>query len=385
MPNNPTTLSQPSVSAPPIPSNQSIPPTSLASPTQLPTGSQRLLSLDFMRGLIMVLLALESAGLYEHLYAVSPVRFLIRQFFHHPWHGLHAWDLVQPAFMFMAGAAMAFSLEKQRKKGMSWNQSFQKTLKRCGWLFFWGVLDYAVRPTGLSFELWDVLTQLSFTTLVAFLIFQWSTKAQIAVCVALLLLTELLYRLTHVPGFDQPFTDQHNFGNYIDLLLMNKINPGGWVAINCIPTAVHTIGGALAGKLLLGASEQKVKPLIIWGFITLALGYTLDWASITPIIKRIATSSFTLVSLGYSLLLLALFYWWIDVKDHRRRLQFFTIVGMNSIFIYLFFEIVGDRWFNDYVGALTSWSNPIITSLIIFACEWSLCYFLYRKKIFFRV
>ncbi|HMI60701.1 MAG TPA: hypothetical protein VK518_07335, partial [Puia sp.] len=269
--------------------------------------------------------------------------------------------------------------------GLTWNQSFQKTLKRCGWLFFWGVLDYAVRPTGLSFELWDVLTQLSFTTLVAFLIFQWSTKAQIAVCVALLLLTELLYRLTHVPGFDQPFTDQHNFGNYIDLLLMNKINPGGWVAINCIPTAVHTIGGALAGKLLLGASEQKVKPLIIWGFITLALGYTLDWASITPIIKRIATSSFTLVSLGYSLLLLALFYWWIDVKDHRRRLQFFTIVGMNSIFIYLFFEIVGDRWFNDYVGALTSWSNPIITSLIIFACEWSLCYFLYRKKIFFRV
>ena len=333
----------------------------------------------------MVLLALESAGLYEHLYAVSPVRFLIRQFFHHPWHGLHAWDLVQPAFMFMAGAAMAFSLDKQRKKGMSWNQSFQKTLKRCGWLFFWGVLDYAVRPTGLSFELWDVLTQLSFTTLVAFLIFQWSAKAQIAVCVALLLLTELLYRLTHVPGFDQPFTDQHNFGNYIDLLLMNKINPGGWVAINCIPTAVHTIGGALAGKLLLGASEQKVKPLIIWGFITLALGYTLDWASITPIIKRIATSSFTLVSLGYSLLLLALFYWWIDVKDHRRRLQFFTIVGMNSIFIYLFFEIIGDRWFNDYVGALTSWSNPIITSLIIFACEWSLCYFLYRKKIFFRV
>jgi predicted acyltransferase len=364
-----------------------------------------------MRGLIMVLLALESAGLYERLSTASGEGFLIGQFFHHPWHGLHAWDLVQPAFMFMAGAAMAFSLDKQRQKGMTWGESFQKILKRCGWLFFWGVLDYAVRPTGLSFELWDVLTQLSFTTLVAFLIFQWPARTQIAVCAGLLILTELLYRLTHVPGFDQPFTDQHNFGNYIDVLLMNKINPGGWVAINCIPTAVHTIGGALAGKLLLNAATSRTLPttgkptptaatnpasienrpgnpvrtLLLWGVITLALGYALDWTNITPIIKRIATSSFTLVSLGYSLLLLALFYWWIDVKDHRRHLEFFTIVGMNSIFIYLFFEIIGDRWFNGYVGALTSWAHPIITSLIIFACEWGLCYFLYRKKIFFRV
>src|ERR1700712_3571435 len=90
----------------------------------------RLLSLDFMRGLIMVLLALESAGLYEHFAKASEgtaLNALFAQFFHHPWHGLHFWDLVQPAFMFMAGVAMAFSLEKQRQQGMPWNQSFRKT------------------------------------------------------------------------------------------------------------------------------------------------------------------------------------------------------------------------------------------------------------------
>jgi predicted acyltransferase len=280
---------------------------------------------------------------------------------------------------------MAFSLHRQQQKGMPWGESFKKVLKRCGWLFFWGVFDYAVRPAGLSFELWDVLTQLSFTTLVAFLIFRWSAVAQIAACAGLLLLTEILYRFTHVPGFDQPFTDQHNFGNYVDWLLMRKINPGGWVAINCIPTAVHTIGGALAGKLRLGTDPKKVQKMILWGFGTLVLGYLLDQADITPIIKRIATSSFSLASLGYSLLLLALCYWWIDVKGHRRYLEFFTIVGMNSIFIYLFFEIVGDRWFNGYVAAFTHSLGPIITSLTIFACEWGLCYFLYRKKIFFKV
>ena len=107
---------------------------------------------------------------------------------------------------------------------VSWNTIFQKNFKALFLLFFWGVLDYAVRPKGLSFELWDVLTQLSFTTLVAFLIFRWSTTAQIGVCGFLVTATEVLYRFTNVPGFDQPFIDQHNFGNYIDSILMNKIN-----------------------------------------------------------------------------------------------------------------------------------------------------------------
>jgi predicted acyltransferase len=366
--------------------------------TAVPSTTARLLSLDFMRGLIMVLLALESTGLYEYLTngtLHTPLYAFFVQFQHHPWHGLHAWDLVQPAFMFMAGTAMAFSLHRQQLEGHSWSYSFRKALRRSGWLFFWGVLDYAVRPGGLSFELWDVLTQLSFTSLLAFLIFRWSASAQIAVCAGLLLLTEALFRWTHVPGFDQPFTDQHNFGNYVDILLMNKINHGGWVAINCIPTAVHTIGGALAGKLLLGTSAQKTRTLLGWGLLTLALGYTLDLAGITPIVKRIATSSFVLVSLGYSLLILALCYWWIDLRNHRRRLEFFTIVGMNSIFIYLFFEIVGDRWFTGYItaiadGVLKPLHPPIllmgvIASLCVFTLEWGLCWFLWRKRIFFRV
>lgn len=346
----------------------------------------------------MVLLAFESTGLYQHLAegtANTPFHPFFLQFFHHPWHGLHAWDVVQPAFMFMAGAAMAYSLHRQRQEGRTWSYSFRKALRRSGWLFFWGVLDYAVRPGGLSFELWDVLTQLSFTSLLAFLIFRWPARAQIAVCVGLLLLTEALYRLIHIPGFDQPFTDQHNFGNYVDLLLMNKINRDGWVAINCIPTAVHTIAGALAGKLLLGNSSRKARALLAWGILSLVLGYALDWSGITPVIKRIATSSFVLVSLGYCLAMLALFYWWIDLKNHRQGLKFFTIVGMNSIFIYLFFEIVGDRWFTGYITTIaTGVMHPlhppamlegIIASCCVFALEWGLCWFLYRKRIFLKV
>jgi hypothetical protein len=68
---------------------------------------------------------------------------------------------------------------------------------------------------------------------------------------------------------------------------------------------------------------------------------------------------------------------------------------MNSIFIYLFFEIVGDRWFTGYItfianGLLQPLHLPallmgIFASFCVFGLEWGLCWFLYRKKIFLRV
>lgn len=364
-----------------------------------PTPTQRLLSLDFMRGLIMVLLVLESTRLYDRMFEAtegSAVQLFFLQFFHHPWNGLRFWDLIQPGFMFMAGTSLAYSLRRQEMEGMPWSKSFVKTLKRSGWLFFWGVLDYAVRPHGLSFELWDVLTQLSFTTLVAFLIFRLPATTQIMISIGMLVLTEVLYRFTNVPGFNQPFVDQHNFGNYVDLLLMNKINSGGWVAINCIPTAAHTIWGALAGKLLLSdiQEREKVKNLVLAGVAALIIGYGMNY-TITPIIKRIATSSFTLASGGWCLLGLSFLYWWIDITNHRKYLHFFVVVGMNSLFIYLFIEIVASRWFNEYIGAISNGlmgmiNMPvvlmgIITSLVIFALEWSMCRFLYNRRVFFKI
>ena len=86
----------------------------------IPPFNSRLLSLDFLRGFIMVLLALESTRLYDHLFELSAHSFIqdfVTQFFHHPWNGLRFWDLIQPGFMFMAGTAMAFSLHKQSDLG----------------------------------------------------------------------------------------------------------------------------------------------------------------------------------------------------------------------------------------------------------------------------
>ena len=97
-----------------------------------------------------------------------------------------------------------------------------------------------------------------------------------------------------------------------------------------------------------------MKWLLISSLILLLIGFGLDWSNITPIIKRIATSSFVLASGGYCVLFLAVCYWWIDMKKHRNHLLFFNLFALNSIFIYLFFEIVGDRWFTGYILTITN-------------------------------
>ncbi len=93
---------------------------------------QRLLSLDFLRGLIMVILILGETSVFYKLHEAFPCSFthlLATQFEHSQWQGLHFWDLLLPTFMFVAGTSMAFSYKRQKELHYSWRQSFIKTVK----------------------------------------------------------------------------------------------------------------------------------------------------------------------------------------------------------------------------------------------------------------
>lgn len=370
--------------------------------TTLPAteGSKRVLSLDVMRGLIMILLAAESCAVYESLNEATTGSFihpLMQQFFHHPWNGLRFWDLVQPAFMTMAGSALYISWFYKSQKRISWQQNFKHILVRCVKLFLFGTGLHCVYRGQLVWELWNVLTQLSFTTIIAYCIIQRSAVFQITVALLLLLLTEILYRFVLMPGFDQPFVDQHNFGNWLDMILMGKINKGGWVAINIIPTAAHTIIGAVAGKLLISqdSANKKIQWLLVGSAAALVLGFGLDLLHITPIIKRISTSAFVLASAGWVLLMMAFLYWLVDIKQVNKYSWIFVVVGMNSIFIYLFFETVGSQWLNNAIGifvmGFTGWlsvpllAQNVLAAFVVLLAEWGICYWLWKKKIFFKL
>ena len=345
----------------------------------------RLVSLDVMRGMIMILLAGESALVYESLRSLPlpPAgAALVGQFFHHPWHGLHFWDLVQPAFMMMAGTAMYISYSQKMAKGIGWSQNFKHIAIRSLKLFVFGTALHCVYAGKPVWELWNVLTQLSFTTLVSYLIIRRSNAFQIIVGCLLVALSDVLYRVILVPGFDQPFTEFHNFGAYMDTVLMGKLNPDGWVAINCLPTAAHTIWGAVAGRWLIN-SRKPMQNLVVAGCIGLVVGYGLDWIGFIPIIKRIATGSFVFVSAGWVMLILAFLYWLIDIRGYRRYAWIVTVVGMNALFIYLFFETVGAEWLNPVVKIF--FRLDLLSALVVWTLEWGLCYWLYRKKIFFKL
>lgn len=360
----------------------------------------RLVSLDVMRGIIMILLAAESCRIYDSLsqFKLSGIGgMLVQQFYHHPWNGLRFWDLVQPAFMLMAGSAMYISYYVKNSRGITWRDNLGHIAYRCLKLFAFGVALHCVYAGKLVWELWNVLTQLAFTTMLAYLIIRKSYLFQILFTVGLLLLTEILYRYTNIPGFNQPFTDQHNFGNWMDLVLMGKTNSDGWVAINIIPTAAHTIWGVLAGKLLMEKISDKRKILVLsaWALLCMLLGYALDMFHITPIIKRISTSSFTLASGGWVLLVLVFLYWFNDMKNQKKYAWIFVAVGMNPIFIYMFFETVGWQWLNGTVrifvggftgmlGAADSWQY-LFSAFATLLCEWYICYWLYKRKIFFKL
>lgn len=360
--------------------------------------SKRLFSLDVFRGIIMFLLIAEAAGFhYSFSEFIEGTAFsgIAQQLHHHPWNGLRFWDLIQPFFMFIVGVAMPFSLRK-RMATQSKKEVTMHILKRCFLLFSFGVLLHCVYNHALVWELWNVLVQLAFTILVAYVLMKYPHKIQIAVSIGLLILTEILYRSYNV---ESPYVQGHDsFGSFIDMLVMGKTNNGYWVFVNFIPTAAHTIWGVICGQILLShkSHKEKLKPFLIWGAAILIFGLAIDWLNVTPIIKRIATSSFTLVSGGFAILTLTLFYWVIDVKNKQPKwLRIFSVVGSNSIFIYLFAETVGAQWFRDFGNIWTEGLlSPlgfsehlmmVINSLLVLFFFWYLTYFLDKHKVYFKV
>lgn len=361
----------------------------------------RLLSLDLFRGLVMFALLAEGTGLYRALAALTTegtfLGWLVSQFDHHPWNGLHLWDLIQPYFMFIVGVAMVYSVQRRWERGDSWSQTFKHIAFRCVILFFLGVILHCGYNEKLVWELWNVLTQLSFTIMLSFLLMKLPLRTQIVISFAILGLSEFLHRIWPIAGYNQPFTPDHNFGSWMDMQLMGHLSDGHWVAINALPTTAHTIWGVIAGRLLRSTrtDSKKIKLLVLGGVIGLMVGYGLHFTGLTPIIKRICTSSFVIVSGGWCLLTLALFYWLVDVAGLKKGIIFFTIVGINPIFIYLFSNTVGGQWLNGYVaifsGGFLSWlgvAEPVVAvvnSLLVLFLEWCLCYWLYKRELFFRI
>ncbi len=360
---------------------------------------ERVTSVDFFRGITMFLLIGESTRLYDHFSSIegsSMMQFIGAQLHHHEWHGLHFWDLIQPFFMFIVGVAIPFAVANRLKKGDSYKQILHHALKRSFLLLFLGWALYCIEPGEIGFRFQDVLAQLSVTYLVAFLIMRKSFSFQLILTLIILLLTDLAYRFFPVEGFNHPWVAYQNLGAWVNIKIEGVDKTSIWATLNAIPTIAHTVWGVLFGQLLMSDRpvRKKIQIMLISGLAALLIGFSLDWMNITPIIKKIATSSFVFASGGWAILTLCFFYWLIDVKRlFARGSKFFIIVGMNCISIYLFFEIGGAQFvskiFSPFTKVLFYWGGnltvEIATSLCVWFSLWYVCYWLYKNRIFIKI
>lgn len=358
----------------------------------------RITSVDFFRGITMFLLAGESSLLYDHLTESNTgiIQFFGTQLTHHEWHGMHFWDLIQPFFMFIVGVAIPFAVANRLKKGESKRQIDIHAYKRSFLLLFFGWALYFVNAGTFVLRFQNVLAQLGITYLVAYLIMNRSIRFQLIFTLVILLLIDLAYRFFPVEGFNHPWVKFENLGAWFNNHLEGVEKSSEWATLNFVSTTAHTVWGVICGKLLMSdrTAKEKIKWLIIGGIAALFTGYALDLLNITPIIKKVATISFVFVSGGYAILVLAFCYWLIDIKKvFVKGSRFFIIVGMNSIFIYIFFSIGGAKLLTKIVTPFSklifSWGGEltvkVIASLGVWAALWYICYWLFKNKIFIKI
>jgi predicted acyltransferase len=148
--------------------------------------------------------------------------------------------------------------------------------------------------------------------------------------------------------------------------------------------------GSLAGYLTKngnGDRKATARKLAVTGTVLLVAGLLCGFAQ--PIIKRIWSASFTLYSAGWCYLLLALFYWWIDVKGHTNGWGWLLCFGCNAITAYLIGEIVNFRSIADSLlhgtaQYIDGWYSVLLTlcnSVIVFL----ILKVMYKAKLFLKV
>ena len=326
------------------------------------------------------------AGLAERRPVFSGIA---RQFDHMPWEWIAFWDLIQPAFMFMVGVAMPFALARRREQGATERQLFGHVAARSFRLILMSQILMSISSGRPYFQLINVLAQIGITYFLCYLIMQLKMRWQMVIAAALLIGHWALF--VAFPGTEGPFLSKTtNVGAVIDTWVFGHPNPDYWVNINFLTSTVTTLFGVWTGQMLQGRRPhaQIMRILAISAGACLAAGLIIHpW---NPIIKRICTTSFTLYSAGWILLMLLAFYWLVEVKGYRRWTLPLVVVGANSIFIYSLEQVLRE-WLDHAVGVFTfrfAWLGdfaPVAQSCAVLLAMWCLCYWLYRRKIFFKL
>jgi predicted acyltransferase len=402
-----------------------------------PAAPTRVLSIDILRGLTIALMILvNDPGDWAHTYA---------QLDHAQWNGFTLTDLVFPNFLFIVGASIIFSLHSRIARGESRRTLALHVLRRSAIIFaidlFFGLYPH-LHYTHL--RIYGVLTRIALCYLCAGLICLITQRADrlLAICAVLLIGYWVLMRFVPVPGFgipthDMPILDpDRNLAAWLDRgindLLQRTLHTGRLYRrtndpeglLSTLPAIATTLLGSVTALWLRRVDTSRnraqgsitrsmcLNGLLLAGILSLAAGSV--WNLSFPINKNLWTSSFVLFSAGWALLLLALFYWLVDVRHFNETkagkwLTFpWLVFGSNAIaaFCVSEFLVINMIWIKipHSIGPsgnpVTAWywtyhnlfafnGSTNVTSLAFALAFVAVCFLpnwlLWRKRIFLKV
>jgi predicted acyltransferase len=401
----------------------------------VPAAPARLMSLDALRGFDMLWIVGGSA-VVRAIADVSDnagTRFLVTQLTHAKWEGVRFFDLIYPLFLFLIGIALVLSLDKVIARegrrtavirifrrflllylcNFVYNGGFltrwpdirvaSGVLAMIAWSYlFAGLIYCAVGPrlkglAGITVALllanWAVLAWVPFPDFrledktIAALAEQAGSKDPAAVSALVTATTHGIYE----PG--------HNLSNYLDYRYL----PGKLMAryyenqglLSPLTSVTLCLAGILAARLLLSPTmspRRKVCGLALAGVAAATIGWI--WGLELPVVKRLWTSSFCLVTAGYSAVLLAGFYLVVDIWKFRRWCQPLVWIGVNPITIYLLYELISfpklaERLVGGDVKAtldgVAQGLGGVVNAGVSLALVLLVVRFLHERKIFLRL
>ena len=386
----------------------------------------RLVSLDAFRGLVMTLMLAERMRLPQMARALLHSTILSLSAFntvHLECQGCSLHDLIQPAFSFLVGAALPFSLASRKMKGQSFGHLLAHAIRRALILIFLGIFLRSLHSGQTYFTFEDTLTQIGLGYVFLFLLGFTRVRTQVVTLLLILICFWAVFALYPAPGPQFDYTQvgvpqnwSHNYTGFLshwnknsnlswafDVWFLNlfprehpfAFNEGGWSTLSFIPTFGTMILGLLAGEWLKGkrSKEQKLQGLVLAGIGLLLLGLICQWVGICPIVKRVWTSSYTLYSGGWVILILAGFYALMEWRGWQRWAFPLVVVGMNSIAVYVMSwtmsDFVGDALERHFGGVLSLLSGPSFQPMLQGFCVmlifWLVLFSMYHRKIFIRI
>lgn len=346
------------------------------------------------------------SGLVAHLCAVAPGTVtdeIARQMSHVDWDGLTHHDTIFPLFLFLAGVSFPFSLAGQREAGASTRDIHKKIFRRMLMLILFGLIYNGLFQLNFAdLRCASVLARIGIAWAGAAILYvHFGLRTRIAIAVSILVGYGLLSKFVaapDVPGGD-PLSMEGCLVGYIDRLLLpgrliynhGNFDPEG--LLSTLPAVVTAMLGIFTGELIRMPDEKisgnRKTGWMLCAALVLALTAWL-FGDALPINKKLWSSTFVCAVGAYSLAMMALFYYIIDVRKWQKWTFPFRIIGMNSITIYMVQRIVNFGGISKFFlgGIAGLYSEPwaaVVNSAGFVMVGWLFLYFLYRQKIFLKI